>query len=174
VRSVCPGCQRTFDEPGLCPFDRTRLIPISDAGTIVTGPPTTTAASPDGPPHSPRPPDPPPPVPAPSRRPVEIQVLTQPEGAKLYAGTTYRGTGGDHLSEPLGTRLDVTCKRTPRSASPSASSSASPASRIHSTTARIEPHDRCFIASNKCLMAMASEVRPTGPRCCAAVDAIAA
>ena len=43
-------------------------------------------------------------------KPVEIQVLTKPEGATLYVGPAYRGAGGAHLSEPFGTRLDVTCK----------------------------------------------------------------
>src|SRR6185503_10090314 len=49
-------------------------------------------------------------VPAPPRGPVEIQVLTKPEGATLYAGTEYRGTGGAHLREAFGTTLVVTCK----------------------------------------------------------------
>ena len=44
------------------------------------------------------------------RRTVEIQVLTKPEGATLYVGPEYRGPGGVHLSEPFGTRLEVTCK----------------------------------------------------------------
>ncbi len=40
---------------------------------------------------------------------IMIQVLTKPEGANLYAGTTYRGPGGTQLEEPLGTRLDLRC-----------------------------------------------------------------
>jgi serine/threonine protein kinase len=47
----------------------------------------------------------------PSRR-VQIQVLTKPEGARLYVGTTYRGPGGTNLEEPFGTRLEVICKQT--------------------------------------------------------------
>jgi len=41
---------------------------------------------------------------------IGIQVLTKPEGATLYVGASYRGPGGTQLEEPLGTRLDVTCK----------------------------------------------------------------
>ena len=40
---------------------------------------------------------------------IMIQVLTKPEGANLYAGTTYRGPGGTQLEEPLGARLDLRC-----------------------------------------------------------------
>jgi tRNA A-37 threonylcarbamoyl transferase component Bud32 len=52
VLYLCPGCQRTFDETGFCPFDRTRLVPMSEARTVVTGPmraqvgPHTTAVEP--------------------------------------------------------------------------------------------------------------------------------
>jgi len=41
-----------------------------------------------------------------------IQVLTKPEGATLYVGTSYRGPGGTNLEEPFGTRLEVVCKQT--------------------------------------------------------------
>jgi serine/threonine protein kinase len=40
-----------------------------------------------------------------------IQIITKPEGANLYVGTTYRGPGGATLEEPLGTKLDVTCRQ---------------------------------------------------------------
>jgi len=40
---------------------------------------------------------------------IMIQVLTKPEGANLYAGTTYRGPGGTQLEEPLGAKLDIRC-----------------------------------------------------------------
>ena len=40
---------------------------------------------------------------------IMIQVLTKPEGANLYAGTTYRGPGGTQLEEPLGARIDLRC-----------------------------------------------------------------
>ncbi len=40
---------------------------------------------------------------------ILIQVLTKPEGANLYAGTTYRGPGGTQIEEPLGSRLDIRC-----------------------------------------------------------------
>ena len=37
----CPACQRSFDEPGFCPFDRTQLAPgpsIAQKPTVVTDP----------------------------------------------------------------------------------------------------------------------------------------
>ncbi len=40
---------------------------------------------------------------------IMIQVLTKPEGATLYVGTSYRGPGGATLEEPLGSRLEVRC-----------------------------------------------------------------
>ena len=40
-----------------------------------------------------------------------VQVITKPEGANLYAGTSYRGPGGATLEEPPGTRLDITCRQ---------------------------------------------------------------
>jgi serine/threonine protein kinase len=40
---------------------------------------------------------------------IMVQVLTKPEGATLYVGTSYRGPGGATLEEALGTRLDVRC-----------------------------------------------------------------
>jgi serine/threonine protein kinase len=40
---------------------------------------------------------------------ILIQVLTKPEGATLYAGTTYRGPGGTQLEEPLGAKLEIRC-----------------------------------------------------------------
>jgi hypothetical protein len=41
---------------------------------------------------------------------IGIQVLTKPEGATLYAGTTYRGVGGTTLEEPFGQRLEIECR----------------------------------------------------------------
>jgi serine/threonine protein kinase len=40
---------------------------------------------------------------------IMVQVLTKPEGATLYVGTSYRGPGGATLEEALGTKLDVRC-----------------------------------------------------------------
>jgi hypothetical protein len=40
---------------------------------------------------------------------IMIQVLTKPEGANLYVGTTYRGPGGTQLEEPLGARVQIRC-----------------------------------------------------------------
>ena len=40
---------------------------------------------------------------------ILIQVLTKPEGATLYSGTTYRGPGGTQLEEPLGAKLEIRC-----------------------------------------------------------------
>jgi tRNA A-37 threonylcarbamoyl transferase component Bud32 len=42
---------------------------------------------------------------------VEIQVLTRPDGAGIYVGKELRGHSGLHLSQPFGTKLDVTCKQ---------------------------------------------------------------
>ncbi len=41
---------------------------------------------------------------------IMVQVLTRPEGANLYVGTSYRGPGGAQLEEPLHTKLEVTCR----------------------------------------------------------------
>src|SRR6185436_5006817 len=49
-------------------------------------------------------------APPPEQPPVEIQVLTRPEGAKLFANGTYRAPSGSYLRETLGTTLVVTCK----------------------------------------------------------------
>ncbi|MEJ7597048.1 MAG: hypothetical protein WKG01_03985 [Kofleriaceae bacterium] len=49
-------------------------------------------------------------VPIPNERGIQIQVLTRPEGARLYAGTTYRGIGGTTIEEPRGSRVELTCK----------------------------------------------------------------
>ncbi len=40
---------------------------------------------------------------------IMIQVLTKPEGATLYVGTSYRGPGGATLEEAFGQKLDVRC-----------------------------------------------------------------
>ncbi len=45
-----------------------------------------------------------------NRRMLQVQVVTRPEGATLYAGTTYAGTGDTFLRRPEGTRLTVTCR----------------------------------------------------------------
>ncbi|MEO8701485.1 MAG: protein kinase [Kofleriaceae bacterium] len=39
-----------------------------------------------------------------------IQVITKPEGANLYVGTSYRGPGGTNLEERFGNRVDVQCR----------------------------------------------------------------
>jgi hypothetical protein len=41
---------------------------------------------------------------------VAIQVITKPEGANLYAGTTYTGPGGTNVERPIGTKLDIECR----------------------------------------------------------------
>jgi hypothetical protein len=41
---------------------------------------------------------------------IQVQVLTKPEGANLFDGTTYRGPGGTQLEEPYGTRRVLTCR----------------------------------------------------------------
>jgi serine/threonine protein kinase len=42
---------------------------------------------------------------------VTVQVLTRPEGANLYDGTTYRGPGGTNFEEPRGARMTITCRQ---------------------------------------------------------------
>jgi hypothetical protein len=37
-------------------------------------------------------------------------VITKPEGANLYAGTTYTGPGGTNIERPHGTKLDIECR----------------------------------------------------------------
>jgi hypothetical protein len=39
-----------------------------------------------------------------------ITVMTKPDSANLYVGTTYRGVSGTQLEEPVGTRYDVECR----------------------------------------------------------------
>jgi hypothetical protein len=41
---------------------------------------------------------------------IAIQVMTKPDTARLYVGTTYRGPGGTTLEEAAGTVLDVQCR----------------------------------------------------------------
>jgi hypothetical protein len=41
---------------------------------------------------------------------LPIQVLTNPEGATLYDGNTYRGPGGTTVEAAPGTHMDITCK----------------------------------------------------------------
>jgi hypothetical protein len=40
---------------------------------------------------------------------IMVQVLTKPEGAQLYVGTSYRGPGGTTLEEPMGATVEVRC-----------------------------------------------------------------
>ena len=40
---------------------------------------------------------------------IMVQVLTKPEGAQLYVGTSYRGPGGTTLEEARGSTLEVRC-----------------------------------------------------------------
>ncbi len=40
---------------------------------------------------------------------IMVQVLTKPEGAQLYVGTSYRGPGGTTLEEAHGATVDVRC-----------------------------------------------------------------
>ncbi len=55
--------------------------------------------------HPPRPPQPPH-----LGGPRKVQIITKPEGAALYIGTTYSGTGDVYLTRPSGTKLTVTCR----------------------------------------------------------------
>jgi serine/threonine protein kinase len=41
---------------------------------------------------------------------IAIQVMTKPDTARLYVGTTYRGPGGTTLEEAAGTVYDVQCR----------------------------------------------------------------
>jgi hypothetical protein len=41
---------------------------------------------------------------------ISIQVITKPEGATLYEGTSYRGPGGTNLEMPFGSKVEITCK----------------------------------------------------------------
>jgi len=41
---------------------------------------------------------------------ISIQVITKPEGATLYNGTTYSGPGGTNIEQPFGARMEITCK----------------------------------------------------------------
>ena len=43
---------------------------------------------------------------------IQIQVITKPEDATLYNGTTYTGPGGTNVEMPFGTKLEITCKKT--------------------------------------------------------------
>ena len=43
---------------------------------------------------------------------VSIQVITKPEDATLYNGTTYAGPGGTNLEMPYGSKVELTCKKT--------------------------------------------------------------
>ncbi|MGN6105221.1 MAG: protein kinase domain-containing protein [Kofleriaceae bacterium] len=78
----------------------------NDAAVIVERP---TDAGPRIAVHT-RDPDPVDLLPPPRGRPLGIVVMTQPEGATLYAGTTYRGRGGTNVVEPMGTRLELECR----------------------------------------------------------------
>jgi hypothetical protein len=52
-------------------------------------------------------------VPTPNGRgTIQIQVITKPEDATLYNGTTYTGPGGTNIEMPWGTKLEITCKKT--------------------------------------------------------------
>jgi len=42
---------------------------------------------------------------------IVVQVLTRPEGANLYEGSTYRGPGGTQIEELLGKKLTITCRQ---------------------------------------------------------------
>ncbi len=77
------------------------IEPSIDAGRPVRPPPTTRLDA--GVPVI---------VDTPNRRgTIQVQVITRPEGANLYEGTTYRGPGGTQLEEPYGGRLVLTCRR---------------------------------------------------------------
>ena len=43
---------------------------------------------------------------------TQVEVLTKPETATVYVGTSYRGPNGVKLEEPLGTKLEVRCQQT--------------------------------------------------------------
>ncbi len=42
---------------------------------------------------------------------TQVEVLTKPETATVYVGTSYRGPNGTKLEEPLGTKLEVRCQQ---------------------------------------------------------------
>jgi serine/threonine protein kinase len=42
---------------------------------------------------------------------ISVQVITKPEDATLYNGTTYTGPGGTNVEQPYGTKLVLTCKK---------------------------------------------------------------
>jgi len=81
-------------EPPLDAAEVTR----TDAGVRVR--PARDAAMPVGPIATPN-----------GRGTIMIQVVTKPEGAQLFAGTTYRGDGGTTLEEPFGSKLDLRCRQ---------------------------------------------------------------
>ena len=43
---------------------------------------------------------------------ITITVMTKPDTAQLYVGTSYHGPGGTSIEEPFGTRYDVDCRAT--------------------------------------------------------------
>jgi serine/threonine protein kinase len=43
---------------------------------------------------------------------ISIQVITKPEDATLYNGTTYAGPGGTNIEMPFGAKAELTCKKT--------------------------------------------------------------
>jgi hypothetical protein len=52
------------------------------------------------------------PIPTPNGRgTISIQIITKPEDATLYNGTTYTGPGGTNLELPFGSKLELTCKK---------------------------------------------------------------
>ena len=84
----------------------------ADAGTEVAELEIDAAVAPIGPRphpnhdhHHPRPPRPPL-----LGGPRKVQIISRPEGASLYIGTTYSGTGDVYLTRPEGTKLTVTCR----------------------------------------------------------------
>jgi serine/threonine protein kinase len=89
----------TFDEPSL--VDATDIVVLVDAQATIgvrtskdAGRPGSAAiTTPNG------------------RGTISIQVITKPEDATLYNGTTYTGPGGTNVEQPYGSKLVLTCKK---------------------------------------------------------------
>ncbi len=78
--------------------DALDIVVLVDASRIAVRPRTDAAAGTS--------------IPTPNGRgTIQIQVITKPEDATLYNGTTYTGPGGTNIEMPFGTKLAITCKK---------------------------------------------------------------
>ncbi|MBA3540268.1 MAG: serine/threonine protein kinase [Deltaproteobacteria bacterium] len=88
-------------------MDAGDLVILADAGTrirVVPDRPARDAGTRTGPVLIPETPN--------KRGTIIVEVITKPETATLYVGTSYRGPNGTKLEEPYGTKLDVRCQQT--------------------------------------------------------------